>query len=92
MVKMNTGQRWLESTPYPPWDAVHKCPLWSVEEWKVATTTLAKRVLAGDVELNDDKAVVLRNYEYSSQMGYQTSYFRLLWTITLTPHPTSARC
>ena len=27
------------------------------------------------------------SYGYSNQMGYQTSEFRLLWTITPNPHP-----
>ena len=62
MVKMNPGQpHWSQSTPYPPWDAVHKCPLWTAEEWKDVTTALSKLMPTFDVELDDDKVVVLRN-------------------------------
>ena len=61
-MKMNTGcRRWSESTPYPPWDAVQKCPLWSAEEWKAVKTALSKPVPTVDVELTDNKVVVLRN-------------------------------
>ena len=43
VVMMNTGSwRWLESGPYPSWDAVRKCPLWSAEEWKAVGTALSK--------------------------------------------------
>ena len=62
MVKMNTGRwRWSESTPYLLWDAVQKCPLWSAEEWKAVRTALSKPVPTVNVELTDDKVVVLRN-------------------------------
>ena len=62
MVKMNTGRwRWSESTPYPPWDAVQKCPLWSAKEWNAVRAALSKRVPTVDVELTDDKVIVLRN-------------------------------
>ena len=56
MVKMNTGRwRWSEFTPYPLWDPVQKCPLWSAEEWKAVRTALLKPV---DVELTRDKVIV----------------------------------
>ena len=62
MVKMNTGRwRWSESTTYPLWDAIKKCPLWSAEEWKAVWTALSKRVPTVDVELTDDKVGVLWN-------------------------------
>ena len=62
MLKMNTGRcRWSESTPYPPWDALQKCPLWSAKEWKAIRTALSKPVPTIDVELTNDKVVVLRN-------------------------------
>ena len=62
VVKMNTGRwRWSESNPHPPWDAVQKCPLWSAEEWKAARRALSKLVPTVDVELTDDKVVVLGN-------------------------------
>ena len=44
MVKMSTDRWWWsKSTPYPLWDAVQKCPLCSVEEWKAVSTALSKR-------------------------------------------------
>ena len=59
VVKMNTGRRrWLKPTPYPPWDAVQKCPLWSAEEWKGVRSALSKPVPTGDVEPTDAKVVV----------------------------------
>ena len=62
MVRMNTGRwRWSESTPYTPWDAVRTCPLSCAEEWKAVRTELSKLVTTVDVELSDDKVVVLRN-------------------------------
>ena len=62
MVKMKTGHWcWSESTPYPLWDAVQKCPLWSAEEWKAVRVALLKPIPTVDVELIDDKVVVLRN-------------------------------
>ena len=62
MAKMNTGRwRWSQPTSYPPWDAMQKCPLWSAEEWKAVKTALSKPVPTVDIELTDDKVVVLRN-------------------------------
>ena len=62
MVKMNTGRwHWSQSTPYPPWDAVKNCPLWIAEQWKGVRSALAKSVPTVDVEITDDKVVLLRN-------------------------------
>ena len=64
MVKMNTGRWcWLESTPYP-WDPMGcsaEMPLVECRGWKADRTALSKPVPTVDVELTDDKVVVLRN-------------------------------
>ena len=69
VVKMNMGRwRWSGSTPYPPWDAVQKCFLWSAEEWKAVRPALTKPLRTVHVELTDNKVVLLRNKGPRPQM------------------------